>query len=240
MSELEKFSTCDLLKTFDELGAHLSKSAPDKMKEIITKYGGADMATNKVAKEAKDYDPNEKTPKTTVEETKKPAETSESQEADAKIGKDGGMPPMAGNGDDMSPGTQADVLSQILEAIQDLKSMLAQVAGGNGNGGQEAPAEEVQMSAQPQVEKEAPMPTAPASEKQIASIVVKAMEDKFKEMGFVKTEKPKEDSGHPIAKATANPSMDEIHKMSWSDVHALNDKRRPPNFYEMIYGHSMD
>ncbi len=246
-SELENFTTCDLLKTFDKIGEHLSKAAPDKMKEITAKYGGADMAKREVAKEAKDYDPNEKTPKTTVEETKKPGETSVSEDKNAKVEKDF---PQGGGGDEgggdvNSPGTQADVLTQILEAIQDLKAMLAQMGGQNGQEPQPTP-NEMRMGSEKteeekekdkekgEVEKDA-VSSAASSEKQIASIVVKALEDKFKELGITKTTKPSENSGHPIEKAEPM-DMTKLAKMSWNEVHAYNDKTRPKSFYERAYG----
>lgn len=241
MSEsLEKFSTCDLLKTLDRISEKLSKEAPDKMQEILTKYGGADMATKKVVAKAEpaDYDPNAETPKASVEEDKKPAETSVSNDKDAKIGKAGEFAP--GQDEAVSPGTQADVLAQILEAIQELKTMCAQMMQGDA----EPQGQEVQDAFHPPVQKEAEAPApaaptagAPISEKQIASIVVKAMEDKFKEFGIAKTEKPKVETGHPIEKTASMPSdMKSVAKMSWEEVHALNDRNRPKSFYEQAYG----
>lgn len=239
VSELENFTTCDLLKTFDKIGEHLSKTAPDKMKEITAKYGGADMAKKEVAKEAKDYDPNAETPKTTVEETKKPAETSVSADKNAKVEKD--FPQNGGDengGDAISPGTQADVLTQILEAIQDLKAMLAQMGGGQAPPTTSTP-NEMKMGSEKdekdkdEVEKDAITPSVP-SEKQIASIVVKALDAKFKELGIAKTTKPSEDSGHPIEKAEPM-DMTKLTKMSWNEIHAYNDKTRPKSFYEKIY-----
>lgn len=232
-SNLEQFTTCDLLKSFNEIGKHLMQVAPDKTKEIIQKnLGGTDMGKiNKEADAEAKYEPEQTTPKTSVEEKKKPAETTVSENADTKMGKadcqcagrqEQKAAPVGGDGSnagvggeapsEVSPDTEADILEQILAAIEEIKALLAGSEGDMMERGSHAPdGGQMQMSdKQPEVTKT-----------DISAEVKKALDEKFKELGIVSTVKPSESPNHPLTKGDGQKlSMDKIAKMSWNELHA--------------------
>lgn len=228
-SDLSKYTTCDLLKSFNDIGQHLIKVVPDKTNEIIMKIeGGKDMVKNlkKEADAEAKYDPTQTEPETSVEEKNKPAETAVSQDADAKMGKGdcqcGGQPQAkaappglgdagAGGEPQTSPSTDADVLQQILAAISEIKALLA-----SPGAGAPAPAPaggNVQMSDTP----------AEVGKTDIGAEVKKALDAKFHELGIVSTKKPGESPEHPIVKSDTL-SMDKIAKMSWMELNAIMER----------------
>lgn len=216
MTDLSKFSTCELLKAYDEIKAHLAginkgweDSSPLDKESFEKKLAGGNTVKHETKKQ-EEYDPD-----ATVEHGDHEEDKTKKQDDEYLDEKDKDKEEMKQD-EMMTPDSTADVLARILEAINDLKSMLAQ----------EKPVEtEVPPELPPQEEmKEAPAPNT----QDITVSISKEINKQLKELGISKSEptpKPKiEKQDDPIKKGEGGLTMDKIKKMSFSELNDYNEE----------------
>jgi len=211
--DLTKFSIDDLQKTRKMINEFLNKED--------------NMSNKTIGKGEEDYVPDETVDTASHEETG----TKETNETVAKQDEDqfNGTPDMTdqepAQDEQMTETSQADVLDRILEALNDLRSMIAQNA---------APAE---------VPPEQAPPMAPIEEKSggggqgMTISIGKEIAKQLKLLGLTKsviTEKPKiEQVKHPLQKGNGL-DMKKLAKMSMREVNQLNEElqgSRDPGYY---------
>jgi len=212
--DLTKFSIDDLQKTRKMINEFLNKED--------------NMSNKTIGKGEEDYVPDETVDTASHEETG----TKETNETVAKQDEDqfNGTPDMTdqepAQDEQMTETSQADVLDRILEALNDLRSMIAQNA---------APAE-----VPPEITQASPM--APIEEKSgsgqgMTISIGKEIAKQLKLLGVTKsvpTAKPKiEPVKHPLQKGNGL-DMKKLAKMSMHEVNQLNEElqgKKEPGYY---------
>lgn len=217
MVDLTKFSKEDLRKTFEEINTYLKKA------------------------DEKDYDPNQTTPDAAHLEDKlggtskkiedKGGETTKSVETKKDF------PNGGDESEQMTAPSQGDVMTQILAKLEEILGKLNVPAPTPAP----APTDQIQHSAMPPTPvatpSTSPSPTIDKPEKGDININVtkSQIEEVLKGMGLTPstvTQKPKEDTGHPIEKKGGGAlTYEKIKKMSWLELNDINTEMNPGPYY---------
>lgn len=218
MVDLTKFSKADLKKTAEEINTYLKKA------------------------DETEFDPNETTPKGPHLEDKlngstKKIEDSGSEETTKSAVKKADFP--NNESEQMTEPSQGDVMSQILQLLQEINGKLNKPAEPAMPA--PAPTDQIQHAETPSAPVATPSTAASTStttdgkKGDININVTKAqVEEILKGMGLAPstaTPKPKQETGHPIEKGTATLTLKEINKMSWDELNDYNATINPGPYY---------
>jgi len=190
------------------------------------------------------FDPRESEEKTTHNEedlggtSKKITDKDAKTEKSVETKKD--FPPEHGDGsEEMTGPTQGDVMSQILAALKEIAGKLDALAP-KAPMPEPAPVDQIQQSATPPGPVATPSTTPAPTETKVPekgdiniNVTKQQVEEILKGMGITPSEiakKPKQDTEHPIAKGN-DVTYDKIKKMSWDEVHNVNDEINPRPYY---------
>lgn len=196
----EKFST-DPAAYCGALWYH----GPEKMRESFGK-GGETMAEEK--QKQQDYDPDAEVEHAEHEEVKQDTDTEEEEKPEEEE-QENEEEEKQDVSPDVTEGTMGDVLQQILEALQDIKTMISRL---NEPEEEEAPAPEDTEISMSDIDKK----------------VEKEVKKHLQELGLTKSaevKKPKENAEHPIQKGEQL-TMQELSKMTWREVEDYVAKMR--------------